>query len=662
MALQTLAALRDAVTDVQQDHVRQLRSTAGVLVSPDAESDRPCPQCGGPMRVRKTVCRRGQTLQHGLFRVRETVWVCAKGCRKPGPPSAGAPGKPVAVTRRSAALAQLLLPRRSFGYDVMVFAGIARFVHHRQRREIQTALQTDYGIQASNGEISALARDFVAYLEALHEARAPALRAALERDGGWPMHIDATGEDGQGTLLVVYAGWRRWVLGSWKIPTERADAILPRLHSVADRFGPPCAIMRDLGRAMIDASLDFVAQRKIRIPVLGCHFHFLKDVGKDLLTEGHDQLLALFRRFKVRSRLRALARDLGRQFGSDLHTARSDLERWLAQGVDGHDLPPGQTGLAAVRAMTQWVLDYPRDGHDEGFPFDLPYLDLWRRCRTTLRAVEAFLRVPPDDSAVRKAIDRLHRILAPVRGQIPFQRHATVLEARTRLFTELRQALRLKVKPLPQVPSSPADSKSLNERRDIRQAVENLTRSLRDRRPQRGPAEQTRQAIDLILKHLDRHGPSLWGHAISLPQAAGGGIRLVDRTNLLLEGFFHAFKHGERRRSGRKVLTQDLEALPGAAILATNLIQPDYVAILCGTLDNLPSAFADLDADDRSRVLPLRQRASSCPWPDVASSSLPAVDRPLVRSEGLKDRVLAAARSRAPQHPSSKKRCTATVG
>jgi hypothetical protein len=29
------------------------------------------------------------------------------------------------------------------------------------------------------------------------------------------MHVDATGEDGRGTLLLVLAGWRQWVLGAW---------------------------------------------------------------------------------------------------------------------------------------------------------------------------------------------------------------------------------------------------------------------------------------------------------------------------------------------------------------------------------------------------------------------------------------------------------------
>lgn len=45
--------------------------------------------------------------------------------------------------------------------------------------------------------------------------------------------------------------------------------------------------------------------------------------------------------------------------------------------------------------------------------------------------------------------------------------------------------------------------------------------------------------------------------------------RLVDRTNDCLESYFHSLKHGERRRSGRKVVTQDFERLPAAAALAS---------------------------------------------------------------------------------------------
>jgi hypothetical protein len=41
-----------------------------------------------------------------------------------------------------------------------------------------------------------------------------------------------------------------------------------------------------------------------------------------------------------------------------------------------------------------------------------------------------------------------------------------------------------------------------------------------------------------VLDHLERHGGSLWGHAIRLPKEVGRGIRLVDRTNNALESFF----------------------------------------------------------------------------------------------------------------------------
>ena len=593
------------------------------------------------MKVEKTFCHRGMTLAHGCFQVREVVHVCAHDCQPGGR----------RARRRQAGLADNLLPRSTVGYDVMTFVGLERFVHHRQREEIRAALRERYDIVLSSGEVSTLGQRFLVYLEALHERHAAHLRAALAADGGWPLHVDATGEDGRGTLLCVYTGWRRWVLGSWKIPTERADAILPRLRAVEARFGAPCAVMRDLGKAVIEAACDFVGKR--RIPVLGCHLHFLKDVGKDLLASAHDELRALLRRFEVTGKLRALARDLGRGLGADLESAREGVTRWMTTPAQGHELPPGQAGLATVRALAQWVLDFARDGQDEGFPFDLPWLDLYRRCRCACRAAEAFLWAPYDDRKVHQALERFQRIVVVVQSEIPFQRPAATLQARAELFAELRVALRLQVKP-PSSPHSapPADpGTDATLLRDVRASLKALETSLRKHRPERGPAQNTREAIDLLLDHLDRHRRSLFGHVIALPESAGGGVRLVDRTNTILEGLFHAIKHGERRRSGRKILTQDLEQLPPAAPLAVNLTRPDYVAIVCGSLNDLPRAFASLDADDRRSALPARTRASAAEasGADVVSRSMPAADRDIIRDEALDARVLHAARSRAPR-------------
>jgi len=160
------------------------------------------------MDVQKTYVHIGKTLKHGTFQVRETVHVCRAKCRHPS----GA-----LVTRRAISVIELLIPGRTIGYDAMVFAGMQRFVYHRQREEVRDDLNHKHGVELSTGEVSDLSRLFLRYLETLHEIRAGAIRDALARDGGYPLQIDATGEDGRETLLVALAGWRRWVL-------EKGDA------------------------------------------------------------------------------------------------------------------------------------------------------------------------------------------------------------------------------------------------------------------------------------------------------------------------------------------------------------------------------------------------------------------------------------------------------
>ena len=127
----------------------------------------------------------------------------------------------------------------------------------------------------------------------------------------------------------------------------------------------------------------------------------------------------------------------------------------------------------------------------------------------------------------------------------------------------------------------------------------------------------------------------------------------LDRTNNLLEGFFHKVKHGERRRSGRKVLTYDFERLLPEAALALNLMRPDYVELLCGSLDKLPQAFAELDAEQRSAKSTASKSIAARPnEPQLLSASLPSSDRHFVRMKSLALFIEAAARSRAPNYES----------
>ena len=396
------------------------------------------------------------------------------------------------------------------------------------------------------------------------------------------------------------------------------------------------------------------AGKELSIRILSCHQHFLADIGRDLLKEGHNgKLRQLFRESRIKPKLRELVRKIGRTLDTDIAAARSGLERWQEERDGAHCLPADRSeGLAVVRGLAQWVLDHKADGTGRRFPFDRPLLDLHDRVLTVSRAADALLRSPPPDPEVHKALTRFCRALDTVIDTPDFERVKTALLRRAALFDELRDILRLPP-PFPEghspsgTPTSEEEAKELD---DIHSELDRWVAALRKRRPDRGPAEDMRKAIDIVIEHLERHGDSLWGHAVSLSPGAGGGIRLVARTNNQLEGCNRFMKRGERRRSGRKNLTQDFENLHPAVALIQNLLRPDYVSILCGSLDNLPRAFAELDAEYRAA----RRQGLDVTLPGeepertvVETASLPNADRNLVRRETMGQKIRAAALSSA---------------
>lgn len=296
--------------------------------------------------------------------------------------------------------------------------------------------------------------------------------------------------------------------------------------------------------------------------------------------------------------------------------------------------------------LAQWCLDYKAEATGLDFPFDRPYLDLYARCVKALRAANAFLRNPPQDKKVTRALKRLRRHLEPVANQFPFRQIPKRLRRRAALFDELRDVLRMT--------TTPAQDETELDLDQMRKQLDKLVVSFRQRRVASGLPQNTSEAIDIILKHLKTHGDNLWGHAIRLPDHAGAVVRLVSRTNFTAENFFGELKHGERRRSGRKNLAQDLENLPAEATLVRNLEHDDYVSIVCGSLDRLPEVFAKLDHDQHERKLKgmpheAKEEHSLSAILNIASASLSSADRRIVRSEGMNHRVAAAAKIRAPR-------------
>ena len=70
----------------------------------------------------------------------------------------------------------------------------------------------------------------------------------------------------------------RMVLGNRKMPSEDSQHIIPLLDELKAAYGVPLALVHDMGSAILKA----VATVFPTVPNFICHFHFLRDLGKDL--------------------------------------------------------------------------------------------------------------------------------------------------------------------------------------------------------------------------------------------------------------------------------------------------------------------------------------------------------------------------------------------
>jgi hypothetical protein len=499
------------------------------------------------------------TLEGGAFTAREVVKQCV------GETSCPAIG--------SSALAGLVGSGQRYGYDLIVYAGLGRYLDGKQREEIRTDL-AGRGISLSTGTVSSLCDRFLALFERLHLHRAPALRGAMH--GGYPLHLDATCEDGRGGLLVTMDGWRRWVLWATRIPTEHQDHLRPAVEKTVDLFGTPLATVHDMGEG-VSAAVRGLSQQGV--PDFVCHYHFLAAVGRKLFDEAYTLLRSVLRHRGLRSSLRADLRQIRRYRGKQDHV--------------------GQFGKGQVRddlaALALWLLD-GSGKKDPTYPFALPHLDFAKRCQQAPTLTEKWVPRPHTEPE-RRAIAHVHSLVRRLERDPRVANAIEQLGERWLEFSRLRDVLRLGADELPrgergrrQVGGSEPELVRLRliEQSLIAYKDELLTRAAT---VPRGTGANGAAAI--VLRYLQRYGERLFGHPV-LRDEDGNVIDIVERTNNVPECHFGDDKQQLRRRVGRAHLARDLQQQPAQAALVANLRRADYVQVLCGSLENLPAAIAQV--------------------------------------------------------------------
>ena len=174
----------------------------------------------------------------------------------------------------------LCLCRCTFGFDVIVEVGMALFVDCHNNQEVMKQLSAK-NVIIPEREISYLGRKFIIYLALAHRDSQNQLRQSMAHRGGYILHVDGTCEEDSPHLFCGLDGISELVLDSIKIPSEKKEQLVPFFHRIKQHYGSPLALVHDRGTGIVSA-VDEVFPG---LPDFICHFHFLRDMGKDLLQE-----------------------------------------------------------------------------------------------------------------------------------------------------------------------------------------------------------------------------------------------------------------------------------------------------------------------------------------------------------------------------------------
>lgn len=548
-------------------------SPAALFAQPPTVPFRPaqthCPDCRAPLQVYKTQRRTVQSLALGCFTAQQTLLHCAH-C-------------PNDTLFAAEPLCQLVPSGCTYGYDVLVFVGQALFLHHHPTQEIIDQLRARR-VRLSPSEVGYLGKKFVVYLALAHRQSAPRLKQAMRAQGGYILHLDGTGEGGGSMLMSSLDSLSEIVLGNVKVPSEKTEQIVPFLQEIKRRFGAPVAAVHDMGHGIV-AAVQVVFPG---VPDFVCHFHFLRDIGQDLLAADYDAIRQRLRKHGLTERLRYYAR----QFKADLD-AQGDWVEISCQNIRDHCLPSERLEAfprLCAYALIQWTLEGKTDGEGYGFPFDRPHVQFAKRLQALGQLLEQIKDVHLRGQwADNKPLFKLSCELKGLCADAGLQRLLTAIDLKIEVFDQLRSAMR--IAEVGGTAGLNAGSRPL-AMGPIEKAVEHFRRQITSRSDYASTPHWR-----ALVGQIDKYKGKLFADPITVSTPSGRRRIQPQRTNNVMERFFRDFRRSARHRSGQNSISRLLQSMIADTPLVRNLENPRYLEILLNGQSTLEARFAQIEVE-----------------------------------------------------------------
>jgi hypothetical protein len=566
---------------------QMLRKTSPAMLFPDkptipfVPTRQICPQCGVKLKVQKTRRKDVFTLHLGGFRTDETVLFC-DGCGH-------------VANYGSEELLNLVPERCRFGYDVMVYVGKAMFRRHRCNHEIMIELAAR-NIPISSGEIDYLARKFIVYLAIAHSRNAGKIEAAMKSNGGFVLHLDSTCDKGSPMLMCGIDSISDIVLGSIKIPSEKADFVVPFLEKIKAMFGTPIAVVQDMSKGIMTAVEEVF--RGIRIFI--CHFHFLRDIGKDLFGDDYDVIRKRLRKHAITRELETLKKGLA-TIVNDNPRLIDGIHDCVEQGIIADsilELMP----LVSCHTLILWILEGKKQGHGYGFPFDRQHVDFSLRLLDGYKKLEELKPLElRGDWKDNKPFYKLSSKLKKIADDPVLKSAMSRIQPKIAIFDKLRYAMKI---------AAPSGKKGLNDDgigEDIRTIEDKVTEFRRLLIEYKKLSDDP--SYESFLVQLDKYWDKLFADPIDVETPEGKITIQPQRTNNTMEHFFRDLKRDNIRKTGNNSIGKTIKAMIAETPLVKNLDNPDYMEIILGDKNSLEEVFAQIKSTTVRKMLKASQIA-----------------------------------------------------
>ena len=522
-----------------------------------------CPNCNVKLKAHHSDTRKIYSLHIGVFNAHRTFMYCPV-CNTVYPPEE---------------LEELVPQFSNVGYDVIVFIGGLIFQRHHTIKETLAVLESR-NIYISSSEVAYLAQKFIIYLSIIHYNAGLKLKMQIQNNGGYILHVDGTSEGASPHLISAIDEVRKFLLANVKVPGENREQIVPFLKEIQEQYGEPLAIVSDMGRAFLSAISEVFPDK----PNYICHFHFLRDAGKDLLEKEYSTIRNKLKKYGITSQLRYRLRYYFKNKGENINVCQINQ---VIETTKEISITESGTIKQICHVLILWALDGKNHGNGLGFPFDRPHAEFYRRLCLLFDKLNAFLTKSNSNRHVSKIIEKIIGDLMPLVNDKELRKAFTILSEKASVFDKLRQALFIT---LPTTDNGLNDNGEKIDIATIETKVKDFKWWLSDQKYY--PENRDYQKL---IGQIDKYWDKLFCDPIIISSTEGGSFILPQRTNNIVEQFFRGIRRAHRRSTGNNSMCKKLQAMFADTPLVKNLDNPDYMKILLDEKKTLEEKFAEID-------------------------------------------------------------------